>query len=105
VARASGAADELSEAELNAGARALTAKVRRYHPVFLAVPGVGAYREAFARPKALVGPQPETIAATRIWLLPNPSGRTAHYQADDLVRLFRELREAAQGKPTPQALT
>ncbi len=93
VARASAAADELSEAELTAGARTLTAKVRRYRPIVLAVLGVGAYRIAFARPKAAVGLQPEPIGETRVWLLPNPSGRTAHYRAAELARLFRELRE------------
>jgi hypothetical protein len=27
-------------------------------------------------------------------VLPNPSGLNAHYQADALARVFRELREA-----------
>jgi len=95
VARASASAAELSEAELIAGARALVAKVRRYRPRFLAILGVSAYRTAFARPKAVVGLQPEKIGETQVWILPNPSGRTAHYQAAELTRLFRELRDAA----------
>jgi TDG/mug DNA glycosylase family protein len=95
VARASAAADELTEAEVVAGGKRLRAKVKRFAPRFLAVLGVGAYRVAFARPKAVVGPQPEPIGETRVWVLPNPSGLNAHYQANDLVRVFRELFEAA----------
>jgi TDG/mug DNA glycosylase family protein len=60
----------------------------------LAVLGVGAYRTAFERPKAKVGPQDETIGDTKIWVLPNPSGLNANYQAANLARVFRELRSA-----------
>jgi TDG/mug DNA glycosylase family protein len=59
--------------------------------------GVGAYRAAFGRPAATVGPQSETLAGARIWLLPNPSGLNAHYQLPDLVREFTALRAAAHG--------
>ena len=34
---------------------------------------------------------------SRIWVLPNPSGLNAHYQRDDLARMFRELRLAVEG--------
>ena len=94
VARATAAADELEDEELVAGARTLERKVRRYEPRTLAVVGIQAYRTAFARPRAKLGLQEETIAATRIWVLPNPSGLNAHYRPDELVALFRELREA-----------
>jgi TDG/mug DNA glycosylase family protein len=70
--------------------------VRRYQPRFLAVVGVGAYRTAFQRPKAKLGLQEDAIGATRIWLLPNPSGLNANYQADALASLFAELRAAVQ---------
>ena len=94
VERATATAAELTEDEYVAGGRQLAAKVRRYRPACLAVLGVGAYRAAFGRPKAPLGPQEETIGATRIWVLPNPSGLNAHYQPRDLARLFAELREA-----------
>jgi len=34
------------------------------------------------------------MGATIVWVLPNPSGLNANYQAADLARLFRELRDA-----------
>jgi TDG/mug DNA glycosylase family protein len=92
VARTSAAADELSRAELVAGRRRLEAKLRRYRPRALAVLGVGAYREAFERPRARLGHQPERCAGAALWVLPNPSGLNAHYQIADLVRAFRALR-------------
>jgi TDG/mug DNA glycosylase family protein len=95
AARATARADELSTAELLAGAELLTAKVGRYRPQWLAVVGVTAYRTAFRRPKAVFGAQAETIGATRIWVLPNPSGLNAHYTPDSLAAAFALLRAAA----------
>jgi len=95
VDRATATADLLEPAELTGGAKALEAKVRRYRPGILAVLGVSAYRTAFARPKAQTGLQAERLGATRLWVLPNPSGLNAHYQLADLARLFAELRRAA----------
>jgi TDG/mug DNA glycosylase family protein len=95
VARATAAAAELAPEEFERGGRLLRAKVKRYRPRFLAVLGVGAYRAAFARPKAGVGRQEEKLEAATVWVLPNPSGLNANYLPEDLARLFRELREAA----------
>jgi TDG/mug DNA glycosylase family protein len=69
--------------------------VLRYRPRILAVLGLSAYRTAFNQPKAAVGPQVELMGHTRLWVLPNPSGLNANYQAADLARLFRDLRESA----------
>ncbi len=97
VARATATAAELAPAEYVEGGRVLERKVREYRPRVLAVLGVGAYRTAFARPKAALGEQPERLGGARVWVLPNPSGLNANYQKDDLARLFRALREAAEG--------
>lgn len=95
VNKATRAAEELTLEELRAGADALERKVRRYRPRTLAVLGLGAYRVAFARPKATIGPQGEKVGQAAVWVLPNPSGRTASYQMDALVRLFSALRASA----------
>jgi TDG/mug DNA glycosylase family protein len=97
VARATAAADELTAREMIAGGRTLPEKVQRFAPRYLAVLGIGAYRVAFAHPKAAIGLQPDGIGDTRVWVLPNPSGLNAHYQTKDLVKVFRELRDAASG--------
>ena len=95
VARATAAASELTRDDFIRGGSRLKAKVLRYRPRIVAVLGVGAYREAFAQPKAVIGEQAERIGEARLWVLPNPSGLNANYQLNDLVRLFEELRCAA----------
>ena len=93
VARASVAADELTNDELVEGGKALEKKVRRYKPRVVAFVGIGAYRTAFTRPRARVGLQDETLGASAIWVLPNPSGLNANYTPAQLVDAFRALRE------------
>jgi double-stranded uracil-DNA glycosylase len=95
VARGTAGAAELGDAELVAGRRRLERKVYRYRPRWLAVVGIGAYRIAFARPKAVAGRQEDRIASTGIWLLPNTSGLNANHQLPELVRRFRALRRAS----------
>jgi TDG/mug DNA glycosylase family protein len=96
VAQATATAAELTKEDIIRGGRELAAKVRRYRPRVLAILGVGAYRHAFAQPKATIGEQTERIGDTRVWVLPNPSGLNANYQLPELVRLFSELRVAAE---------
>jgi TDG/mug DNA glycosylase family protein len=94
VARTTANADELGADELREGGARLEGKVRRWKPEVVAFVGITAYRIAFGRPRAAVGPQDETIAGARIWVLPNPSGRTAAYQLPRLVEAFGALRAA-----------
>jgi TDG/mug DNA glycosylase family protein len=99
VARATARAGELSDAELREGGEVLAAKTARLRPAWLAVVGVTAYRTAFGRPGATVGPQPETIGGTRLWVLPNPSGLNAHWSAAGLAAEFARLRAEVSGRP------
>ena len=94
VERASAGAAELGAGELRAGAARLAAEAAATRPRVVAVLGVGAYRTAFARPRAAVGPLPEPIGGSPAWLLPNPSGLNAHYQLPDLAEAFAELRRS-----------
>jgi double-stranded uracil-DNA glycosylase len=92
VERATAGAAEPGAGELRAGGARLAAKAAAARPEVVAVLGVGAYRTAFARPKAAVGPLPDPIGGSRAWLLPNPSGLNAHYQLPDLAEAFAALR-------------
>lgn len=98
VARATAAADELTPEEFRSGRRRLAAKVRRYRPDCVAVLGIGAFRTAFERPRAVVGLQPERLGGSAVWVLPNPSGLNANHQRADLARAFRALRRFAAGR-------
>jgi double-stranded uracil-DNA glycosylase len=94
AARTTASAEELDPAELIAGRKRLAAKVTRYRPHCVAVLGVGAYRTAFAQPRASLGRQPDELAGAMLWVLPNPSGLNANHQLGDLIALFQTLRRA-----------
>jgi TDG/mug DNA glycosylase family protein len=96
VDRATATADELTAAELAAGGQKLVEKARTFQPRWVAILGVGAYRSAFGRPRAALGPQEETLADASIWVLPNPSGLNAHYRLEDLAEKLRELLVAVE---------
>lgn len=98
VRRATATAAELSDDEFVAGRRSLERKVRRYAPRWVAVVGLGAYRTAFARPRAVVGLQPERIGTAGLWVLPNPSGLNANHQLPELAAMFRALRRAVDAR-------
>lgn len=97
VFRATAGAAELKADELQAGAKQLVRKLVQYEPQVLAVLGIGAYRTAFGLQKATIGPQPEKIGTTSIWVLPNPSGLNAHYPPKELAQVFSEFRTAISG--------
>jgi TDG/mug DNA glycosylase family protein len=92
VARATARADELSTAELQAGGRVLLDLAALLRPRRLAILGVTAFRTAFGQPRAVVGPQPEPLGGTLIWILPNPSGVNALWTTPKLIGAFRDLR-------------
>lgn len=86
-------AKELTRQQLQAGALALETNVKRYGPAAIVFLGIAAYREGFGRPKAQIGLQMEGIGASLVFVLPNPSGRQAHYPFSRLVAELRTVRE------------
>jgi double-stranded uracil-DNA glycosylase len=99
VERATAGAADLGPGELRAGGARLAAKAAATRPRTVAVLGVGAYRTAFTRPKATVGPLPDPIGGAPAWLLPNPSGLNAHYQLPELAEAFAELGRSLDEHP------
>lgn len=97
VPTASARADELTREQLRAGAPVVEAKVRALQPKVVAVLGVTAYRDAFDRPKAAVGKQPELLGDAELWVLPNPSGLNAHETVASLAVAYRAAWISAGG--------
>jgi TDG/mug DNA glycosylase family protein len=95
VPSATARADELTRAELVAGAARLEAFVVTHRPRVVAVLGVTAYRVAFGRPKATPGRQPEDLAGAALWMVPNPSGLNAHESVASLGEAYAEPARAA----------
>lgn len=110
VARPTPGVSDLTMAELRAGRAALERKVRRYKPEVVALVGITVYRALFpsvgrsfssGAGSRIVkpGPMPETLGGARVWVLPNPSGRNAHYSYAEMVKAFRALAVSARRAP------
>ncbi len=95
VARATAQAAELDAAELRAGGERLLALLTGHRPGILAIAGVTAYRTAFGHARADIGPQPDLLGGSRVWVLPNPSGLNAHWTLDAIAAQFAAMRAAA----------
>jgi len=93
--RATARADELTAAELREGGERLRALVAERRPAVVAVAGITAYRTAFGEPRARVGEQPDRWGASRVFVVPNPSGLNAHETVATLARAYADAARAA----------
>jgi TDG/mug DNA glycosylase family protein len=95
VSRATPGIDELRPIEYTAGRLRLRAKVRRYRPDVVAFIGITVYRAMFPERSGPVamGLQKETLAASAVFVLPNTSGRNAHFSFDQMLAAFKTLRD------------
>lgn len=100
VPSATARADELTRDELRSGAVRLAETVGEVRPRAVAIVGITAYRAAFERPHAVVGRQPEDLAGSPLWVVPNPSGLNAHDTVATLADAYAEPARAAGLLPT-----
>ncbi|MBL3680739.1 mismatch-specific DNA-glycosylase [Leucobacter aridicollis] len=96
VGRATARADELTRAELVAGAHRLLGVVAELRPERVAVAGITAFRIAFGQPKAVLGKQDCSRidgwpADVELWVVPQPSGLNAHENIDTLAEKWRAV--------------
>ncbi|PYN89104.1 MAG: mismatch-specific DNA-glycosylase [Candidatus Rokuibacteriota bacterium] len=99
VKRASGNAAELDLADFEKWAPRLLRKLRRSAPRVACFHGLTAYRPFLAlalrraeRAPAL-GPQPEVVGTTRLFVVPNPSPANAHFTLADQVAWYDRLAD------------
>jgi double-stranded uracil-DNA glycosylase len=99
IARSTVGVGELSPEEFRTGLATLERKIRRYRPRTIAFLGVTIYRMLFPPPKGErfpdLGPTRASLGDAPVFLLPNPSGRNAHYSYEQMLRVFIRLREHA----------
>jgi TDG/mug DNA glycosylase family protein len=96
VKRATPKASDLTSAELTAGVAHLIAKIERHRPRIACFHGVTGYRyvhNAIAGETGAValGLQAAQLGATRLFLVPNPSGANAHFSREDQTRWYDAL--------------
>lgn len=102
VKRPTAKASDLAAAELAAGVEHLVAKLERYRPRVACFHGVTGYRYvhnvlAGKTDDLALGPQRTRIGATRIFLVPNPSGANAHFTRAEQTNWYDALAEFAAG--------
>jgi double-stranded uracil-DNA glycosylase len=123
--------DELTAPEYIAGRRALERKIRRYAPRIVALIGLTLARSLLRETPRLVGTRGERataavpppsraskerrnpastpavglqsvlLAGTPVFVLPNPSGRNAHFSYSDMLEAFRGLKAFVDAQPKP----
>jgi TDG/mug DNA glycosylase family protein len=95
VQRPSAGIDVLKPREYAAGRKRLAATVQRYQPHVVALLGVTIYRRIFPEHKSggvSLGLQDKVLANRPVFVLPNPSGRNAHYPYRAMLASFRALK-------------
>lgn len=98
VCRPTARATEVSRMEYANAAAGLIGRLNRFRPTYIAFLGKDAYAAMRHQKHLSWGPQREPLAAAKVWLLPNPSGRNRGFSLAELVAAYRELREAAAGE-------
>lgn len=96
IQRPSAGIDALKPREYTAGRKRLLATVQRYRPRAVALLGVTIYRTLFPEHrtgKVSLGSQNKTLAGHPVFVLPNPSGRNAHYPYPAMLAAFQILRD------------
>ena len=115
VARPTPGIDTLRPEEYLEGWKVLEQKIEQFRPEIVAFVGVTMYRALWkvigqvpaggpARKSAgtvaiAPGFQKATIHGARLFVLPNPSGRNAHFSYDDMLAAFRALARAMRKLP------
>ena len=105
IARPSPGIDDLRPAEYLEGWQILERKIDRFRPDIVAFVGVTMYRALWkvighAEPPVISpGFQKATVHGARLFVLPNPSGRNAHFSWDDMLASFRGLARAIKKLP------
>lgn len=97
IQRPSTGIDVLKPREYLAGRKRLITTVKRYRPHTVVLLGVTIYRTLFPgyrTGRVSLGLQFKTLADRPVFVLPNPSGRNAHYSYRTMLTAFRALRNA-----------
>ena len=100
IGRYSAGIDVLDPAEYRQGVATLERKIRHYRPQIVALLGITIFRMLFpakeqSKGRLALGPTSAHLAGARVFLLPNPSGRNAHYSYHEMLTAFRTLRKEA----------
>jgi len=98
IGRCTAGIDVLDPVEYRRGVASLKRKIRLYRPPIVALLGITIFRMLFSPKEHMKGPldlglTTRQLAGAQIFLLPNPSGRNAHYSYRQMLTAFQVLRD------------
>lgn len=108
IARPTAGSQDLGKQEFFDGRQALLTSIRTYRPGLVALLGVSMARillpvseqersgKGSITHLIQVGLQSVSLAGAPVFVLPNPSGRNAHYSYQNMKKIFRELHEVSR---------
>jgi TDG/mug DNA glycosylase family protein len=101
VPRATPGIDTLTREEFEKGRRQLRRKILRHRPEIVAMVGVTVFRAMYPERRGAVRPglQEEHIGESRVFVLPNPSGRNANFTYAEMLEAYRRLARLLRQPP------
>lgn len=97
IERATRGIAELGREDIERGRLALLRKIRRYRPRALVFVGITGYRMFIGKSGPVhCGEQPDRIDDAKVFVLPHPSGRNAHFRQSEMLEYWREIADAIQ---------
>jgi TDG/mug DNA glycosylase family protein len=98
VSRATAGVSDLTAEDVRIGRDALARRIRRYRPRAVVFVGLTAYaafeRRRRAAGRIACGEQAVGFAGARVFVVPNPSGRNAHFTRAQMRAAFRGVARA-----------
>lgn len=102
VDRPTASIGDLSTEDYAIGKARLSRKIRRLRPEWVAFVGVTVYRVFFGETGPVsAGPAPATVGSSRVFVLPNPSGRNAHFTFAKMLEAYASLERATALRRLP----
>ena len=111
VSKPTAGIQDLVKQDFLRGCQALVAKIKKFQPAIVAILGISVARVLLSPKKAnasgkqvasspiQIGLQAKALVGVRVYVLPNPSGRNAHYSYQAMKELFGELRSISLQSP------
>ncbi len=111
IAKPTAGTQDLTQQDYFQGREVLLAKIEHYQPAIVAVLGMSVARvlltpkktsssgKHVAKDRIQTGLQPRTLGGVRVFVMPNPSGRNAHYSYQSMKDLFVELKNVSLKLP------
>jgi len=101
--RPTSGSNELSAIDYARGRNELIDKITRFRPQTVALLGLTLYPRLYPDrkpvPRPVLGLQDDILGHSRVFLLPNPSGRNAGYSYGSMLEAFRQLAEWLDAHP------